>query len=295
MKKFSYIIFSLIGILFATASCDSPMDENPVLKTPTKFVLNTPALADQYVQLSPTGTVNLTFSQPDYGFAAIADYFAQISLTEDFKEFVEVNSEPSHLCDMDVSSANIAEGICKLRGITTEEGYTDEPAREVYFRIRSTIKNADVEQSTILSNVVKMNKIKGYFALKLPGYIYLVGEPEGWAGPTAGNKAHYDEWRLFESTDAVGSKIYSAEFDIPADKASFRFYTALTGWDADSYGSQEEDNPLDFEFDADGVYVGPIVKGKGSLRFPSWTGGKMLITVDMAKASKMTISIKPVK
>ena len=125
----------------------------------------------------------------------------------------------------------------------------------------------------------------------MPGFIYLVGAPEGWAGPTESNAAHYADWRLFEPESAIGSKVYSGVFDIPAGSAMFRFYTALTGWDADSYGSQEEDNPLDFEM-VDGSLATTLVKGKGAFNFPNWEGGKMTITVDMSDEKNMTVTMQ---
>ena len=73
----------------------------------------------------------------------------------------------------------------------------------------------------------------------------------------------------------------------------FRFYTALTGWDADSYGSQADDNPIDCALDG-GVYNGPIVKGKGSFNFPNWEGGKMKITVDLAKENNYKVTMQKV-
>ena len=83
MKKFSYIFFSLLALLFTT-SCEEPQDKNPVLQTPTKFVLNNPVMSTQYIELTPTTTVNLSCSQPDYGYSAAASYYAQVSFTEDF-------------------------------------------------------------------------------------------------------------------------------------------------------------------------------------------------------------------
>ena len=210
--------------------------------------------------------------------AEAASYGFQVSFTEDFADFIEID-EPYSKCDMDVNSEAIAQAICKLRGVTSEDNYTDEPARTVYFRVRAQI--LDYEETNILSNVVSCEKVKGYFALKLPGYIYLVGEPEGWSGPTEGNKDHYASWRLYESSEAIGSKIYSGVFDIPAGKFMFRFYTALTGWETDSYGIQVDDNPMDIELDANGVYSGSIVKGKGSYRVPDFEGGSVKITVNM--------------
>lgn len=277
MKRFNYILFGILGLVLSAVSCNGPETENPVLQKPTKFVLNNPVFQKQYIDLQNTLTVNLTCSQPDYGFAAAASYYVQVSLQSEFTDFIELEEAYSS-CDMDVNAEEIAQAICKLRGVTSEDNYTDEPARDVYFRLRAQI--LDYEETSIESNVVCLEKVKGYFALKLPGYIYLVGAPEGWSGPTEGNKDHYAAWRLYESSEAIGSRIYSGVFDIPAGKFMFRFYTALTGWDSDSYGIQVDDNPVDITLE-DGVYSGPIVKGKGSYNVPDFPGGSVKITVNM--------------
>lgn len=293
MKKLSYILFSFISLLLATASCSGLEEENPVIQTPTKLVLNTPATANQYVDLGydkDAGTVNFTCSQADYGFAASANYYMQVSLDESFSNFEELATSYTS-CNMNVKANEIAEAVCKLRGIKSEETYTDEPARKVFFRVRSQILK--YEDTSILSNVVAMEKVKGYFALRLPGYIYLVGAPEGWSGPSEDNKGHYGDWKLFESDNAIGSKVYYGEFDIPAGKFQFRFYTALTGWDKDSYGIQEADAPLDITM-TNGIYDGKIVKGKGSYQIPDWPGGKVKITVNMSNDSKMTVKFEKV-
>ncbi len=291
MKKLSYILFSLLGMVLATTSCTGPEEENPVLQTPTKFVLNTPAAANQYVDLGydkENGTVNFTCSQPDYGFAGSVTYTMQVSLDESFAEYEELGESYSS-CNMNVKGSEIAQAICKLRGIEDEDGYTDEPARKVFFRTKAQILN--LENTVILSNIVAMEKVKGYFALRLPGYIYLVGAPEGWTGPTEANKEHYSAWRLYESKNAIGSKVYSAVFDIPAGNFQFRFYTALTGWDTDSYGVQADDNPKEIEL-VDNIYSGELVKGKGSYQVTDWGGGQVKITVNMADASKMSVKFE---
>ena len=293
MKKLSYILFSFISLVLATASCSGLEEENPVIQTPTKLVLNTPATANQYVDLGydkDAGTVNFTCSQADYGFAASANYYMQVSLDENFSNFEELATSYTS-CNMNVKASEIAEAVCKLRGIKSEETYTDEPARKVFFRVRSQILK--YEDTSILSNVVAMEKVKGYFALRLPGYIYLVGAPEGWVGPSEDQKAHYSEWQLLESDNAIGSKVYYGEFDIPAGKFQFRFYTALTGWDNDSYGIQEADSPKEISM-TKGIYDGKIVKGKGSYQISDWPGGKVKITVNMSNDSKMTVKFEKV-
>ena len=272
------LIAGLVAIM-SMSSCEE--NTEPKYQNPTKFEINTPALAEQYYELTEDGTLDLSWSQPDYGYAAAASYKVQVSLEDNFVDsakYIELGSEYKK-CLAQVKESEVAEAICKLRGITSEEDYVDEPARAVYFKVHAWIKG--IEGSDIVSsNSVCLKQVKEYCAIQSPGYIYLVGAPEGWAGPTDGNAAHYADWKLYESSTAIGSKIYSGVFNIPAGSAMFRFYTALTGWDADSYGSQVDDNPIDYEL-TDGVFNGAIVKGKGSFNFPNWGGGTMKITVNL--------------
>ncbi len=292
MKKINYIFFTLLALLFVT-SCEEPQDENPVLQTPTTFVLNAPVMQSQYIELTAETVLKLTCSQPDYGYAAAAHYYAQVSLTENFAEFKEINENPYTDCgNIELNGEELAIAMCNLRGITTAEDYTDEPARVIYVRLRAEVKG--VESSVITSNVVKFEQVKGYFALKLPGYIYLVGQPSGWSTPDEGQANHYANWKLLEAADAIGSKVYSGTFQIEAGQAQFRFYTALTGWDGGaSVGAQVEDNPVELEM-VDGVYSGPAVKGKGSFQFSAWEGGMMKITVDLSKENSYKVTMQAV-
>ena len=284
MKKISILMATLVAVL-TLGSCKQ--NTEPRIQEATDFKLNTPALASQYYQLTPEGTVDLDWSQPDWGFSAVADYQIQISLEE---QFVEANEEAGtaanyyalptviNTCNASVSAEEIAIGICKLRGIKDEDSYTDEPARPLYIRVVGTVPQYPA--SEIISNTICLQQVKGYCAIQSPGKIYLVGAPEGWKGPDATAADHYKDWALYEADDAIGSKIYHGVFEIPHGSATFRFYTALTGWDADSYGSQVTDSPIDVAFTG-GEFNYTLVKGKGSFSFPDWPGGKMDITVDM--------------
>ena len=282
--------------LIGMASCSQ--DRDPVYHAPAEgsFVLNVPAMQDQLIELTETGTLELTCSQPDYGFAAAAVYSAQMSLTEDFATSYDLTPVNENLAKMQVQQSEVATGYCELLGVTSEEDFQTqypngfEPTK-IYFRAVCQIPG--VESSRIESNVVSYNQILPYFNVAVPGYIYLVGAPEGWKGPDEANAAHYADWRLFEAADAIGSKVYSGVFDIPAgDSAMFRFYTALTGWDADSYGVQVDDNAVQFpDAFADGTFTHQLIKGKGSFWFPNWEGGKMTIVVDMSDPNNMVVTM----
>lgn len=282
MKKIS-ILFAMLVAVISLNSCKE--DTQPRFTTPTKFVLNTPALANEYYELTEDGTVNLSWSQPNYGYAAAASYAVQVALTEDFSAFEECGST-YQTCDAHVKASEMAEAICVLRGIESEDDYVDEPARPVYVRIRAFIDG--IEGSEIVSNVITLKQVKEYCAIKSPGCIYLIGNVGGWTGPDAGNAEALADWRLFESPDAIGSKIYSAVFDMPAASSLgdgaliFRFYTELTGWDGGaSVGMQAEDSPIDVAL-TDGAFKGSLVSpGKGSLRINEWDGGSMKIVVNL--------------
>lgn len=268
--------------VFGFTSCEQ--DTEPVYHAPTTFELNTPALQDQYIELTPDGTFDLVAkAQPDYGYSAVTEYGCIVSLTPDFAETREFTSGVQSR--MTFKSADLAVAICELKGIESEEDYVDEDPIPVYFKGTAQING--IEGSRIVSsNYVVLNHVKYYFAVPVPGYIYLVGNPEGWAGPNEGNAEHYAPWRLWEADNAIGSQIYTGQFTMPA-APMFRFYTALTGWDADSYGAQVDDNPIDFELQ-DGVFESPMVKGKGSFSFPSFAGGVMTIVVNM---KEMTVTV----
>ncbi len=280
MKKISILFASLVAV-FAMSSCKQ--NTEPTLHQATEFKLNTPALANQYYELTPEGTLDLTWSQPNWGFAAAADYQVEICLDDSFHYYDDTYSYvytlPTvyHTCSASVPMEELAIGICTLRGVTDEDNYVDEPAGKVYLRINGTI-TGNISQA--VSNVICLEKVKAYCAVQSPGKIYLVGAPEGWKGPDASAADHYAEWALYEPSDNIGCQIYSNTFDIPAGNAMFRFYTALTGWDTDSWGSQADDNPIEFEF-TNGEFNYTLVKGKGSFSFPSWGGGKMAFNVDM--------------
>lgn len=283
MKKLSIFFASMVAVL-GFSSCEE--DTDPVYHAPTTFELNTPALQNQYIELTPDGTFELTAkAQPDYGYSAVTNYGCILSLTPDFAETRELAATAPTQSRMTFKSSDLAVAICELKGIESEEDYVEEDPIVVYFKGIAQI--AGIENSRIVSsNYVSLNKVKYYFAVPVPGYIYLVGSPEGWAGPTEGNAEHYEAWRLYEADDAIGSQIYTGVFSMPA-APMFRFYTALTGWDADSYGSQEADSAIDVEIQ-DGVFESPIVKGKGSFNFPNFAGGEMTIVVNM---KEMTLQV----
>ena len=71
------------------SACSDDLDNNPVMKTPETFNLNTPSYANLDTDLSTSSSLAFTWSQPDYGFPAAAQYQLQVSLDGNFTVSVE--------------------------------------------------------------------------------------------------------------------------------------------------------------------------------------------------------------
>lgn len=290
MKKLS-ILLSVLAIAGLAACKD---DKTPVVNTPDSFTLNTPPTAEQYYDLTPEGTITLTCSQPDYGFIAAASYSAEISLDKETTYHLESNSPQS--ASFTINDADVATGLCVLRGIESADDWSDAGYQPLYIRAVAQLLNDGT--GLVKSNWIELKHVKGYFAIPTPGYIYLVGACSEW---TMTETETLRNWRLYESDKAIGSKIYSGVFNVPAGQALFRFYTELDGnWDTCSYGPANnhggEAVASDGAFNIacsfnDGVFTDGIKETKDNFNFVDWPGGEMTIVVDMSVENNMTITI----
>lgn len=94
----------VVGVCLFTA-CDDDNDSNPTLKSPTSFVLNTPAIANSHIELANSGKIIVTCSQPDYGFPASTDYSLEASLNADMSDaFEAVSAQKSAVLGIDAAS-----------------------------------------------------------------------------------------------------------------------------------------------------------------------------------------------
>lgn len=185
MKKI-YSIMLLSGALFFATACESDRDSNPTLHEPTAFVLNTPPYVAGVYDLKNTESVQLTCTQPDYGFTAATTYSVQVSLTKDF-------AKPSTLpttyntAKMDVLANEMAVAVCEM--MVGENGYDETDFPEdivpVYVRLSASLNEG---RSQINSNIVELPQVKPYFALspmEMPAEMYLIGNAFGdwkWDG-----------------------------------------------------------------------------------------------------------------
>ena len=155
----SSLLFAAFAMLFS--ACESDRDDNPTLgpsHTADEFVVNTSALADQFIQLTPDNTVKLTWSQPNYGVNTVVNYKIQVGLrengTDKWGEYLETGYTS---CSANISGEEIAKVICKLDGFATEDDYVDQGFREVIMRVAANIQTTsskEVAGTNILSNIV---------------------------------------------------------------------------------------------------------------------------------------------
>jgi len=306
MKNKLLLSALLICIASIFTSCKDNRDDNPTFKSPTSFTLNTPAMADQYIQLAAGNTVHLTWSQPDYGYNAYATYNIQVGVVQadgsikwaqkDIKDADGnvIGQEDDYLstnlysCSSDISGEEIAQCINEADGVTKPEDYVDKGFRKIAFRVRAALFESGttlVPGSVVVSNVVIFNNMAAYEAIKAPAFIYLIGTPNEWIAPKPANADALETWKLIETE--IGSKVFEATFDIPSGDLQFRFYTYLDDWGSDddpmgSVGPQKPDNPIDCEWEADNTYTDDLLQaGKGTWKFAGFAGGSVTFTVDM--------------
>ena len=290
MKK----IYALTGILMlmgmAMTGCKD--DTEPRVQIPTEFVLNTPPMVNYTYDLNGdhSSTVDLTVSQANYGMALTPVYTVQLSLTGDFEAPYTIDEETGVASGdyytlygaftsvhIQVPAEMFSIGTTALQGYTQKEEESSYVVKTmpVYVRVVSTINGWD--NGTIASNPILLPAVRPFFALRQPGEIYLIGDPQGW-------DINDGSWPLKEADNSIGSNIYYGTFYGAAGNfGPFRFYTELGDWEANSIGSQVDDNPITFDYDTDfedGVYNGKAVKGKGSWTISNWPGGNMRMTVN---------------
>ncbi len=321
MKK---ILLFCAALLSMTAFTGCKDDTDPKADRPAdNNFLNIPPLANYNFDLKTAGAVEFTCSQPGYGVATTPAYTVQFSLAPDFKwdnanDKYVYNAE-KRMDNIDLATfANfsttnttitvpsniVAQAINAMLGYDKMEQFDGSRpvySGKLYARVRSYFPDVNGDRYdyySIESNIVTLQSVQAYETVRLPGFIYVVGRfactdvnADGWLEPSETNAAAYEDWKLFEADDAIGSQIYNGTFMIPDGWFQCRFYTALTGWDKDSWGVQKDDNPVDIKFDG-GKYAGPIggPEYKGSYQVPDWTANWVKMTVNL-KSKEVTFEI----
>lgn len=305
MKKISFLT-AAVAVMLGFTSCESTTDPKLAIPdqdpTAVSFEINQPVIGGQALQLAPDGTFDMIVnSQPDYGAPLVVSYSAQVSLTGNWgnpAEVFDLKADGQNFHTVTFKQNELAVAITALSGYTKQ---TDSQTGAVtYYKdgqvytgpvdgfgpskvyLRGVAQVAGVKDSKCYSNAVEYKQVDWYLTFKEPQILWIIGGyAGGWIAPEAGNEAtlRAGHWYLEEPANAIESDIYVGTFDMSAGDMMFRFYTKLTGWDADSYGSQADDNPVDQTWDGDKTDA-KLVKGKGSYNFPD-NVGTITIVVDM--------------
>nr|QIM10841.1 hypothetical protein Muribac1_0500 [uncultured Muribaculaceae bacterium] len=187
------------------SSCSETWDDNPVLNThegeKTANFLNNPVMQDQTIMLTngnKEGTFHLTCSQPDFGYAAVATYKVQCSLTEDFAKYEEISQDFYNCAEVNPVNGDVAAAIQKLSGVKTEADLP-LPYQKLYMRLRAFVAQSE-SNTQYLSNVVSFAGVSSdYLAIwvsDVPVNIYLLGGMNNW-----GNDGLTAEWQFATGAD----------------------------------------------------------------------------------------------
>ncbi|BEG98192.1 SusF/SusE family outer membrane protein [Bacteroides sedimenti] len=219
MKKITILASLFLGLSLFTA-CDSDRDSNPILQDPTTFVLNTPAYSTSEYDLEKSKSIELTCSQPDYGFTAATIYSVQISLNNDFKTegaFADLATTYT-TAKMNVDASEVAVAATNL---ALAEGKTEADfplITKVYVRLKAALTNG---MGAIYSNPVTLSNVRVHFALPpvlLPTAMNIIGGGIGgwdWNAnalemvPTFDNNGTF--WRIIYVTEGGEIKFNSVK------------------------------------------------------------------------------------
>lgn len=182
MKKI--LLTCAVAASICLSSCDETWDKNPVLETHEGVVtanfLNNPVMQDQYIMLTSDnadGTFHLTCSQPDFGYAAVASYQVQCSLTSDFSHYEEISQVFYDCAEINPTNADVAAALEYLSDVKTEDDLPLE-YQKLYMRVRAYIAQSP-DNTQYVSNVVSFAGVSAnYLAIwvaDVPVDIYLRG------------------------------------------------------------------------------------------------------------------------
>ncbi|MDR1724554.1 MAG: SusF/SusE family outer membrane protein [Tannerella sp.] len=265
----------IVAILIT--SCEDDRGSNPVMHPPTEFTLNTPPYAAGAIyDLEASRSVELTCSQPDYGFTAAVNYSVQVSLGGDFAtegKFMDLaTSYNTARMEVDASEIAVAQTTLALAEGMTEDDFPI--TTKMYVRLRAALTNGEGE---IYSNPVALENVRTIFALSptvLPTEMYIIG---------SGGLGAWDWTGAFEMTPVYGENGIFWRIIYCAAGEEMKFNTAKA-WDGGEFGTSATvvDN------------AGAGLGGDGNISVSK--AGWYLVTVDadiVGRDVKYTVSFEP--
>ena len=222
MKNIFYAL-GIVSLALGLSSCEETWDKNPVLAGHEGIqkadFLNVPVMSEQTIMLTTdnsTGTFHLTASQPYYGFAAVATYRVQCSLTEDFADYREINQDFYDCAEINPITGEVAAALEYLSGVKND-GDLPLPYQTLYMRLYTYIQQTQ-ENTQYVSNVVSFKNVSAnYLAIWVagqPANLYLRGGMNDWGAVEAWQFFTGDEensWVSPEITIAAGTEFKVAD------------------------------------------------------------------------------------
>lgn len=258
------------------ASCSKDTDSNPTLQDPTTFHLNTPAIAlgGNTYDLEMGKTLNLTTSQPDYGFPVATNYQVQVSLSKDYAtEDSYTTLETSYpAANMNVDATELNNAVVEMYQNQNSGADPSGKVIPIYLRLRAHINNSD--KGYINSNVVEIPKVVVGYVATLPKGFYLSG-PSIRKGENAKQLAP-----VYGST----GEYYGLAYIGTDGKLNWGINTKATkGFDDATVANK-----------VDGVEVTKATDGSIHINKPGWYAFHCIVVVDK-KLNKLetTINIYP--
>ena len=74
----------LFAGICALAACSDDRDDNPTIKQPDTFSMQTPSFGGSQLNLKDTANLAFTWDKPDFGYRAKVDYTIEVSHTGNF-------------------------------------------------------------------------------------------------------------------------------------------------------------------------------------------------------------------
>lgn len=281
--KTKYIIGAFCAMALGFSSCSETWDDNPVLNThdgeQSAVFLNEPQMKNAPVMITEannTSNLNLTCSQPDFGYAAAAAYQVQVSLTEDFADYREIRQPFYDCAQINPLYSDVASAIEYLSGVRSENDLP-LPYQKVYMRLKAFIPQ-NPEHTTFISNAVSYDAISAdYLAIWVDGVpvnLWIRGDMNAWGGgpfdPAAEKAA---DWQFVTGADE-DSWVTPEDVTITAGQ---QFKIADDAWASVNLGAESEDDDKNL-----------VVPGE---RFSLTDNGKNLkLNADFTGKIKVTLS-----
>ncbi|MCH5232042.1 MAG: hypothetical protein J1E78_00280 [Muribaculaceae bacterium] len=234
MKKIIYSL-AVVSAALGFSSCEETWDKNPVLDGHTGILqadfLNEPVMGNNDIMLTTensNGYFHLTCSQPDYGFAAVATYRVQCSLTPDFSDYREIAQDFYNCAEINPLNSEVAAALEYLSDVKTDEDLP-LPYQTLYMRLYAFIQQTQ-ETTQYVSNVVSFKGVSvNYLAIWVanqPANLYLRGDMNGWGADPA-----------YQFT--TGTEENSWKSDVITIEAGQGFKIADSNWGSVNLGSQD--------------------------------------------------------